>query len=218
MAEKLPENGTSRRDTTPGMVSAMTERWQYDGRGPTAANLLTAIRLIAAPIMVWLALEGEQKLFLWLLTISFITDAADGTVARLYGGPTAFGAKFDSVADAVAYTAIGLSVLLLWPEVVRQELPAVIVLVVSLVLPAMVGFWKYGQLTSYHTRLVKMAVGAVAIGLMLLLCGFSAWPFRIAAVLAGLSAIEAVGITLLLREPKSDIRGIFAAWRSCRPS
>lgn len=196
----------------------MTARGPYGGRGPTPANILTAIRLIAAPIMVWLAFAGEHKLFLWLLTLSFLTDAADGTVARLYGGPTTFGAKFDSIADAVAYTAIGLSVYLLWPEVVRQELPAVIVLVVSLVFPAMVGFWKYGQLTSYHTRLVKMAVGAVAIGLMLLLFGFSAWPFRIAAILAALSAVEAVGITLLLREPKSDIRGIFAAWRSCRPS
>jgi len=196
----------------------MTAGWQDNGRGPTPANLLTAFRLIAAPVMLWLAFAGEQQLFLWLLTISFITDAADGFVARLYGGPTAFGAKFDSIADAVAYTAIGLSVFLLWPEVVRQELPAVIVLVASFVFPAMVGFWKYGQLTSYHTRLVKMAVGAVAIGLMLLLCGYSAWPFRIAAILAALSAVEAVGITLLLREPKTDIRGIFAAWRSCRPS
>lgn len=168
--------------------------------------------------MVWLALAGEQQLFLWLLTISFITDAADGTVARLYGGPTAFGAKFDSMADAVAYTAIGVSVLLLWPDVVRQELPAVVALVVSPVLPALVGFMKYGQLTSYHTRLVKVAVGAVAVGLLLLLCGFSPWPFRLAAILAALSAVEAVGITMLLREPQSDIRGIFAAWRICRPS
>jgi hypothetical protein len=63
-----------------------------------------------------------------------------------------------------------------------------------------------------------MAVGAVAIGLLLLLCDISPWPFRLAGVLAALSAVEAVGITLLLREPKSDIRGIFAAWRSCRPS
>jgi CDP-diacylglycerol--glycerol-3-phosphate 3-phosphatidyltransferase len=196
----------------------MMARGHYDGRGPTLANLLTAVRLLAAPIMIWLALAGEQNLFLGLLTISFITDAADGAVARLSGGPTAFGAKFDSIADAVAYTAIGLSVLLLWPEIVLQELPAVIVLILSLVLPAIVGFWKYGQLTSYHTRLVKMAVGAVAIGLMLLLFGFSAWPFRIAAVLGALSAVEAVGITLLLREPQTDIRGIFAAWRSCRPS
>jgi CDP-diacylglycerol--glycerol-3-phosphate 3-phosphatidyltransferase len=200
------------------VVGAMMARWPYGGRGPKLANLLTAVRLVAAPVMIWLAVAGEQNLFLGLLTISFITDAADGAVARLSGGPTAFGAKFDSVADAVAYTAIGLSVLLLWPEIVQQELPVVIVLLVSLVLPAMVGFWKYGQLTSYHTRLVKMAVGAVAIGLMLLLFGFSAWPFRLAAVLAALSAVEAVGITLLLREPKTDIRGIFAAWRSCRPS
>ncbi len=196
----------------------MSARWQYDGRGVTPANLLTGFRLIAAPIMIYLALIGEQIAFLWLLSISFATDAADGFVARLSGGPTPFGAKFDTIADAVAYTAIGLSVLILWPELVRQELTLVAVLVASLVLPAAVGFWKYGQLTSYHTRLVKVAVGAVAIGLMLLLCDVAAWPFRAATILAALSAVEAVGITLLLREPQSDIRGIFAAWRSCRTS
>ena len=163
----------------------MTARSQYDGRGLTPANILTGFRLIAAPIMVVLAIAGDQTLFLWLLTVSFITDALDGTVARLSGGPTAFGAKFDSIADAVAYTAIGLSVLLLWPDIVWRELPAVVVLVISLLLPAMVGFWKYGQLTSYHTHLVKTAVGSVPIGVMLLLCDVLSWPFRLAAVLAG---------------------------------
>jgi CDP-diacylglycerol--glycerol-3-phosphate 3-phosphatidyltransferase len=196
----------------------MSTRSQYDGRGVTLANLLTGFRLIAAPVMIYLAVLGEQTAFLWLLSLSFASDAADGFVARMSGGPTPFGAKFDTIADAVAYTAIGLSVLLLWPELVRQELVLVVVLVASLVLPAMVGFWKYGQLTSYHTLLIKLAVGAVAIGLMLLLCDVAAWPFRVATVLAALSAIEAVGITLLLRQPQSDISGIFAAWRSCRSS
>jgi cardiolipin synthase (CMP-forming) len=196
----------------------MSTRSQDDGRGVTLANLLTGFRLIAAPVMIYLAVLGEQTAFLWLLSLSFASDAADGFVARMSGGPTPFGAKFDTIADAVAYTAIGLSVLLLWPELVRQELVLVVVLVASLVLPAAVGFWKYGQLTSYHTLLVKLAVGAVAIGLMLLLCDVAAWPFRVATVLAALSAIEAVGITLLLREPQSDISGIFSAWRSCRSS
>jgi cardiolipin synthase (CMP-forming) len=196
----------------------MSTRSHGDGRGVTLANLLTGFRLIAAPVMIYLAVLGEHTAFLWLLSLSFASDAADGFVARLSGGPTPFGAKFDTIADAVAYTAIGVSVLLLWPQLVRQELALVVVLVASLVLPALVGFWKYGQLTSYHTLLVKLAVGAVAIGLMLLLCDVAAWPFRLATVLAALSAIEAVGITLLLREPQTDIRGIFAAWRSCRSS
>lgn len=196
----------------------MSQRQVYDGRGATPANLLTGFRLIAAPVMLYFALTGEQSAFLWVLLVSFATDAADGFVARLSGGPTPFGAKFDTIADAVAYTATGLSVLLLWPDLVRQEVVVVTVLVASLVLPAAIGFWKYGQLTSYHTLLVKTAVGAVAVGLLLLLWGVSPWPFRCAGVIAALSAIEAVGITLLLREPQSDIQGIFAAWRIVRTS
>ena len=184
----------------------------------TVANALTAFRLLAAPGMLLCALADEPQLFLWLLVAAFASDAADGAAARLSGGGTPFGARFDSITDAITYTAIIISVVLLWPDLVRQEFPAVFVIVASLVLPAAAGLWKYGQLTSYHTRLVKLAVSAVAIGLLLMLCDVSVWPFRAAAILAACSAIEEVAITLLLREPKSDVPGLYAAWRGSRPT
>lgn len=180
----------------------------------TPANVLTAFRLLAAPVLLYFALAGEHTLFLWLLTASFLSDAADGTVARLSGGATTFGAKFDSLADAVAYTAIAISVVLLWPDLVHSELPAFVTVIASLVLPAVAGLFKYGQLTSYHTRLVKIAVGSVAIGLLLLLLGIAHWPFRAAAVLAAFSGLEQVAVTLLLREPKSDVGGLRTVLRS----
>ncbi len=192
----------------------MSDQWQDHGSRATAANALTAFRLIAAPIMIYLAVAGHSTLFLWLLLASFLSDATDGTVARLSGGPTPFGAKFDSVADAVAYTAITISVFLLWPDLVRQELVAVVVVVASLVFPAAAGLYKFGWLTSYHTRLVKFAVVCVAISLLLMLCDVATWPFRLAAGLAAMAGVEQVIITLLLSEAKSDVHGISAAWRS----
>ncbi|MFO1435593.1 MAG: hypothetical protein U1F34_04255 [Gammaproteobacteria bacterium] len=73
---------------------------------------------------------------------------------------------------------------------------------------------KFQRFTSYHTLLVKAAVAATALGLVLLLWFGYAWPFRLAAVLSLLAAIEEVAITLVLKEPRSNVRGIGAVWKS----
>jgi hypothetical protein len=163
----------------------------------TLANALTAVRVLAAPLILYLAWIGEGKLLIGLMTVTFLTDAADGAAARLTGNVTRFGARFDSIADAIAYTAMGIAVLVLWPEVVHRE-------------------W-FGKLTAYHTHLVKVAVASVAVGLLLLLLDWAYWPFRAAAILAVLAGLEEIAITLLLREPSSDVASIHFAWRERRP-
>lgn len=184
-----------------------------DGSRWTTANAMTSFRLVAAPVMIVLAVAGEQTMFLLLLGASFVSDAADGALARLSGGATGFGAKLDTIADVVAYSAITISIALLRPDLVLRELVLTIVLVASFSLPALIGIWKYRQITSYHTRLVKIAVAAVAIGLLCLLMDISVWPLRLAAVVAVASAVEQIAMTLLMSEPKSDVSSFIAAWR-----
>jgi CDP-diacylglycerol--glycerol-3-phosphate 3-phosphatidyltransferase len=181
------------------------------------ANALTAFRLvIAAPFMLVFAIAGERELFLWMLVASFFTDFIDGTVARLSGRPNRFGAMLDSWADVTAYVSIAISVWLLWPELVRREWMPFTAIVASFVMPSIVGLAKFGRFTSYHTLLVKAAVAATAVGLLLLLWGGPAWPFRLAAALALLAALEEIAITSVLEEPRSNVRGICAVWRSRR--
>jgi CDP-diacylglycerol--glycerol-3-phosphate 3-phosphatidyltransferase len=183
----------------------------------TVANALTAFRLaVAAPLMLVLAFTGQREFFLWVLVASFFTDFIDGTVARLTGNTTRFGAILDSWADVTAYTAIAISVGLLWPELVRREWLPFAVIVSSFVVPSLVGLAKFGRFTSYHTLLVKVAVAATAAGLLLLLWGGPVWPFWMAAGLALLAATEEIAITLVLEQPQSNVRGITAVWPSTR--
>ncbi len=187
-----------------------TPRWSL-------ANALTAFRLvIAAPFMLVFAIAGQREFFLWMLVASFFTDFIDGTVARLSGPPSRFGAVLDSWADVTAYVAIAISVWLLWPEVVRREWTPFTAIVAGFAAPSLIGLAKFGRFTSYHTLLVKAAVAATAVGLLLLLWGGPAWPFRLAAALAVLAAVEEIAITSVLEQPRSDVRGIFAVWRSRR--
>jgi CDP-diacylglycerol--glycerol-3-phosphate 3-phosphatidyltransferase len=183
------------------------------------ANALTAFRLVvAAPLMLLLALNGRREWFLWVLLASFFSDFIDGTVARLTGQSSRFGAMLDSWADVTVYTVIAIAVWLMWPDVVRREWLPFAAIVASFSLPSLIGLAKFRRFTSYHTLLVKVAVAATAVGLVLLLWGGPAWPFRIAAAVALLAALEEIAITFILKEPHSNVRSIVSVWNARRNS
>ncbi len=182
----------------------------------TPANLMSATRLGMVPVLLLLALAGQREAFLWILGVAFFTDAVDGTIARLTGQVSRFGAILDSWADVSIYATVAVSMALLWPELLKSEAIAIGAMVVSFILPAAVGLLRFGRFTSYHTWLVKLAVAAAALGLFLMLLGISVWPFRIAAVLVVLAGLEEIAISLVLREERSDVSGLLEVLRDQR--
>lgn len=166
--------------------------------------------------MLVLALAGWREAFLVMLALSFATDAADGTVARLTGGTTRFGARLDSWADGVAYSAIAVSLPLLFPKLVAEQWPALLAILLSFLLPGLIGFAKFRRFTSYHTLLVKAAVGVTAVALMVALWGGPGDPLRAAALLAVAAAAEEIAITCVLKAPLSNVGGLLKVWREAR--
>jgi cardiolipin synthase len=187
----------------------LTDRW-------TLPNLLSAFRLGAAPVLLLLALQDYRQGFLWLLALAFFTDAIDGTIARLTGQVTRFGAMLDSWADVTIYAVVAISLPLLWPEVVRAEWLPLAAIILSFTLPALAGLIRFRRFTSFHTWLAKAAVVASVAGLFLLLLDLAHWPFRVAAVLAVLAALEEIAICLVLREERSDVGGLIQVLRAQR--
>lgn len=175
----------------------------------TLPNLLTGFRFVAAPGLLWLAWQNHGIAFMILLAIAFLTDLLDGLTARLTGQVSQFGATLDSWADVITYLTITIGCWWLWPSVVRRELFFVVLIVVSCLLPAIAGFWKFGSFTSYHTWGVKIAAAAMGLTLYVLFLGGPAWPFRVAAVICILAAIEEIALTLLLSEPESNVRSVW---------
>jgi len=175
----------------------------------TLPNLLTGFRFIASPVLLWLAWHGYPHAFMGLLAIAFMTDLLDGMIARLTGQVTQFGATLDSWADVITYLTIALCCWWLWPEVVSRELFYVGLIVASCLLPAIVGFFKFRRFTSYHTWGVKIAAASMGLTLYVLFLEGPVWPFRVAAVICILAAIEEIVITLLLLEPESNLRSVW---------
>ncbi len=73
----------------------------------TRANALTALRLVAAPLLARAILTGEAALALGLFVLAVATDLVDGRVARHYGEASPLGGFLDHASDA-AFVATGL--------------------------------------------------------------------------------------------------------------
>ena len=175
----------------------------------TLPNMLTGFRFIAAPVLLWLAWQGHGIAFMMLLAVAFLTDLLDGLAARLTGQVSPFGATLDSWADVIIYLTIAIGCWWLWPDVVYRELIFVGLIVASCLLPAFAGFSKFGRFTSYHTWGVKIAAASMGLTLYVLFLGGPAWPFRLAAVICILAALEEIALTLLLSEPESNVRSVW---------
>lgn len=180
----------------------------------TLPNLLSGFRLIAAPFLLHLAWYGHNVAFLWLLAVTFLTDALDGLVARMTGQVTQFGAQLDSWGDMVTYLTVAMGSWWLWPDIVQRESVYVALVVCSYLLPVAVGMSKFGRFTSYHTWSVKFAAVSMALTLYVLFLGGPAWPFRVAAVICLLAAIEEIAITVMLSEMQSNVGSILDVLRS----
>ncbi len=74
-------------------------------------NLLTALRLLALPFLVWAVLVDAGWIALALFLAAGLTDVLDGWVARRFGLTSTFGAMFDLLADRML-TLVSLGALM----------------------------------------------------------------------------------------------------------
>ena len=63
----------------------------------TAANGITLLRIVGTVVLLFSA--PMSPLFLWIYTLTGLTDMPDGWIARKTGTADDFGARFDSIAD-----------------------------------------------------------------------------------------------------------------------
>jgi len=62
-------------------------------------NILSALRLLAAPFAAWLILAGHDAASLTVFAVAGLSDALDGWIARRFGFTSQFGGWLDPAAD-----------------------------------------------------------------------------------------------------------------------
>lgn len=169
-------------------------------------NLISFIRILLAPLLLYLAFTQHPHWFIAVLVFSEFTDVLDGYVARLLNQITPMGAHLDSWGDFFIYTTMAVSAWILWPNIVIENALYFGVIVCSFTLPVLIGLMKFGAITSYHTWSVKIAVAVTVVSYILLFAEIIDWPFRVAAVVCVYAAIEEILITLVMKHQHVDIK------------
>ena len=126
------------------------------------ANCITMIRIIGTICLLFV--EPLMTPFYVIYTLSGLSDACDGYIARVTKTSSAFGAALDSVADLVLYAVMAFKIL---PEVIEVLKPIekiwyVVALIVVIRLTSyIIVAVKYRRFASLHTKLNKVTGFAV---------------------------------------------------------
>ena len=172
-------------------------------------NLVSLIRILMAPVLIYFAVTQQPNWFIGMLLFTMFTDVLDGFLARTLHQITEMGSHLDSWGDFVIYNTMAVCAWILWPDILQRELLYFITIVLSFILPAIIGFIKFQRFTSYHTWSVKVAVFVTVVSYVLLFTGLVDWPFRVAAVFCLYAAIEEIAITFLIRREHVDVRTVW---------
>lgn len=136
-------------------------------------NLLSALRLLAAPVAAWAILDDHDTLALFLFIAASFSDVADGFIARRWGFASQFGAWLDPIADKLLMFSCFLA---LW------KIGAVPLWLVALVIVRDLGIAGGALLAKFcglPLKIAPLAIGkattavlAVFVGARLLLLAF----------------------------------------------
>jgi phosphatidylglycerophosphate synthase len=179
-------------------------------------NLISATRLALMPAVLGAAVAGERAIFVGLIAFSLLTDAVDGTLARRLGAESEFGRKLDSAADYVTLFTGTTGIALLWPEVVRRELPWIVTGVAAFIAVIVLGLIRLGRAPCYHTWASKVGAVLCPFTLIPLLSGGPAWPFHAVILWLVATGIEEVAILLLRPGHVGQMPSFWHAWRRRR--
>lgn len=174
-------------------------------------NGITAYRIVATPLLVFLVFNKQMDWFKWLLALSFFTDAIDGYLARKFKVASIGGAKLDSIGDDLTVIASIIGMIVFKPAFFKQQIFLLILLLLLFAFQIVFAYIKFRKMTSFHTYAAKAA--AVLQGVFLILLFFLPNPlyslFYVVVIVTAVELIEEIIMIFLLPQWKSDVKGLY---------
>ncbi len=173
-------------------------------------NLITGARIACAPVLLWLALAGQERVFGLVLIAALLSDIVDGLVARLCRATSTLGARLDSLADALLFPVAAVGAWVFHAASLRPHAWLFVAVVTLALAEVVAALWRYGRLSSFHTYLSRAS--AYALGIFvggLFVFGFVPWLMWVAVVLAVAASVEEFVLLWRLPRWRSDVRGLW---------
>lgn len=186
-------------------VAGRARRWRH------VPNALSVVRIACAPALLLLAFAGEQAAYTWVLVPALLTDAVDGWIARAFGVQSRLGARLDSLGDSLLWGAALAGLVAFQRDVLIEYRWLVGAAVAAWVIENLLAWWRYGRLSSFHTRLSKLA--GVLLGFciaVLFVFGLQPWLLWLAALTSLCASLEEMWLLALLPQWRADVPGV--AW------
>jgi CDP-diacylglycerol--glycerol-3-phosphate 3-phosphatidyltransferase len=173
-------------------------------------NALSTLRLLAVPLLLWLALAQRETAFASVLIAALLSDIADGWIARRFSFETPAGAFLDTVADSALLLVSVFGIWVFHREVFTQH---------ALICATAVGLWtlenvlaliRYRRLSSFHTILAKVTANLLGLFIgVLFVVGFQPWMLWLAAGASILTSLEEIALLAVLPDWRRDVRGLW---------
>ena len=174
------------------------------------ANKITALRILAVPVIMFLVLSGMELAALIFFLMASVSDMVDGYIARNQGEESPFGKFADPIADKLLVSAVFVSFVQLN---LLNAVPVVVIvgrefLVTGLRLLAVMrndvisaSWWGKIKMISHITLIVTILIA-------------KGWGWELAIWLKPWLVYTAVGLTLVsgadyLRKNRKLFRGVF---------
>lgn len=173
------------------------------------ANVLTWTRLVSVVPLSVLAFVQATTLFLAVYVVAILTDAFDGTVARLQQTASAHGATFDGVVDLV-FAAFGLVWLYaLVPGVYIDYWPHLLAVAGAFALFFSASYARFRTIVMPHLWLGKLSMLCFALLVpVAVLWSLHDWMVWVVVIVVIASRLEMTAFVLLGREDM-DAKSVF---------
>lgn len=172
-----------------------------------AANLITCVRIVLAPVL--LSFTAVTKTYLILLTVCGLSDLLDGIVARATKTVSTLGSFLDTVGDVLLYSSAVKLFVLQQPKTFAFLWWMIAAMLMHLC-ASVIGKMRFQKMYFIHNAASKVW------GVMMFLLPFAIffraseyWLMGI-CLAASCSAVDALLIQLFSKRPMPDARSFFS--------
>ena len=173
-------------------------------------NFISLYRLLAFPVIFFMALTGREHWFVILLCISLVSDVLDGNIARLFKLQTHFGAALDNLADIFTYAMAILGLFVFkWAKIKPHSWILFLFLGIFIV-SYIVSFARFGKIPGLHLYSAVSAGYAQSIFFFILFVfGFYPWMLYVVTTWGIIAYTEKIFVLLKLDDIKIGVKGLY---------
>ena len=173
-------------------------------------NFISLYRLLAFPVIFFMALTGREQWFVVLLCISLVSDVLDGNIARLFKLQTHFGAALDNLADICTYAMAILGLFIFkWTDIEPHAWSLYLFLGIFF-LSYIVSFVRFGKIPGLHLYSAVSAGYAQSIFFFVLFVwGFYLWMYYLVVIWGIIAYTEKIFILFKLDDIKIGVKGLY---------